>query len=102
MSTVFRAISDHRILAYKGDTDDWAIERGAPPEQPAETALLEARIAELSELAELMRRQMDDLRADRDTWREQALAGARLLTGQCDTEAAVKHVDELVNKLVAM
>jgi hypothetical protein len=48
MSTVFRAISDHRILAYKGDTDDWAIERGAPPER-AEMALLEARIAELNE-----------------------------------------------------
>jgi hypothetical protein len=79
MSTVFRAISDHRILAYKGDTDDWAIERGAPPER-AEMALLEARIAELNELAELMRRQMDDLRADRDAWRKQLSKEFRILS----------------------
>ena len=112
-STMWHAIRDHRISDYKGDAGDGAIdpaefhpvfpwgpapngqdhaadvERGAPPEQPAETALLEARIA-INKLAELMRR------------REQAEAAARLLTCQRDVEAAMKRVDELVNELVAM
>jgi hypothetical protein len=31
------------------------------------------------EVAELLRRQLEDVRADRDAWREQARAGQRLL-----------------------
>ena len=41
---------------------------------------LEAQIAEVREVAELLRRQLEDVRADRDAWREQAQAGQRLLS----------------------
>jgi hypothetical protein len=37
------------------------------------------RIAGLWEVSELLRRQLDDVRADRDAWRETAQAGQRLL-----------------------
>jgi hypothetical protein len=33
----------------------------------------------LREVAELLRQQLDDVRADRDAWRDQAQAGQRLL-----------------------
>jgi hypothetical protein len=33
----------------------------------------------LREVAELLRRQLDDVHADRDAWRERAQAGQRLL-----------------------
>jgi hypothetical protein len=106
-STVLRAIRNHRISATRSDTGDWEIDpaelhrvfpaaptarnteqssvdhcavRGATPEKRDETALLEAQLAGLKEVAELMRRQLDDLRQDRDAWREQAQTGARLLT----------------------
>ena len=39
---------------------------------------LEAQIAEVREVAELLRRQLEDVRADRDAWRDQAQAGQRL------------------------
>jgi hypothetical protein len=32
--------------------------------------------------AELLRQQLDDVRADRDAWRDQAQAGQRLLAGE--------------------
>jgi hypothetical protein len=49
---------------------------GASPTRPR----LEAQITGLREVAELLRRQLDDVRADRDAWREQAQAGQRLLS----------------------
>jgi hypothetical protein len=45
----------------------------------AEHDALQAQIAGLREVAELLRRQLEDVRADRDAWREQAQAGQRLL-----------------------
>jgi hypothetical protein len=97
-STILRAIRSHRISAGKTDTGDWQIdpaelhrvfppaeriadqaaERGATPVEQAGTAL-EAQITGLREVAELLRRQLDDVRTDRDAWREQAQAGQRLL-----------------------
>jgi hypothetical protein len=98
-STILRAIRSHRISAAKSETGDWQIDpselhRVFPPARneadragngPAkrgatanETAL-EAQIAGLREVAELLRHQLDDVRADRDAWREQAQAGQRLL-----------------------
>jgi hypothetical protein len=101
-STILRAINAHRISAAKTDTGDWQIdpselhrifppaqnrseragngaaERGATAVERHETAL-EGQIAGLREVAELLRRQLDDVRADRDAWREQAQAGHRLL-----------------------
>ena len=43
------------------------------------TALHEAQIAGLRELAEALRSQLDDVRADRDHWRNAAEAGHRPL-----------------------
>ena len=55
------------------------MERGATGGKRPETPAHEAQIAGLREVAELLRRQLDDVRADRDAWREQAQAGQRLL-----------------------
>jgi excisionase family DNA binding protein len=41
-------------------------------ETPGATAALEAQIAGLREIGELLRRQLDDVREDRDRWRSQA------------------------------
>ena len=104
-STVLRAIRSHRISANKNDVGDWSIEaselfrvfppsrspqgarngedgtaeRDATPAERHETALHEAQIAGLRELAEVLRSQLDDVRADRDHWRNAAEAGQRLL-----------------------
>ena len=56
------------------------MERGATGGERPGTPAHEAQIAGLREVAELLRRQLDDVRADRDAWREQAQAGQRLLT----------------------
>jgi hypothetical protein len=102
-STILRAIKSHRISAAKTDTGDWQIdpaelhrvfspaeqavdragngtaERGATAMEQHATAL-EAQITGLREVAELLRQQLDDVRTDRDAWREQAQAGQRLLS----------------------
>ena len=97
-STILRAIKAHRISAERSDTGDWHIDpaelhRVFPVARPAEqapvhhamppdtaaTAVLEAQIAGLRDTAELLRRQLDDVRQDRDAWRETAQAGQRLL-----------------------
>ncbi len=44
----------------------------ATGETPGATAALEAQIAGLREVGELLRRQLDDVRDDRDRWRSQA------------------------------
>jgi hypothetical protein len=43
-----------------------------------EMAIVEAWIAALKDMAELMREQLDDVRQDRDAWRGQAEANQRL------------------------
>ena len=48
---------------------------------PDATAVLEAQIAGLREVSDLLRHQLDDLREDRDRWRVQAEAAQRQLTG---------------------
>jgi hypothetical protein len=101
-STILRAIKAHRISAAKTETGDWqidpaephrvfppacaadragngSVERGATAAEQAATAVLEAQITGLRETAELLRAQLDDVRADRDAWRDQAQAGQRLL-----------------------
>jgi hypothetical protein len=102
-STILRAINSHRISAGKTDTGDWqidpaelhrvfppapqpadragngAVERGATAPEHHETAL-QAQIDGLRQVSELLRAQLDDVRADRDAWREQAQAGQRLLS----------------------
>jgi hypothetical protein len=93
-STILRAIKSHRISAGKTETGDWQIdpaelhrvfppvpaeragidtlERGATPLERDGTAALEAQITGLREIAELLRHQLEDVRSDRDAWRDQA------------------------------
>jgi hypothetical protein len=102
-STILRAIKSHRISAAKSETGDWQIdpaelhrvfpparnepdragngaaERGATAAERHETAALEGQIAGLRQVAELLRQQLDDVRADRDAWRDQAQGQQRLL-----------------------
>jgi excisionase family DNA binding protein len=97
-STILRAIKSHRISAARADTGDWEIDpaelhrvfpvarsttqdmtHGATATEQGATAVLEAQIAGLRETAELLRRQLDDVRADRDEWRSMAQATTRLL-----------------------
>jgi excisionase family DNA binding protein len=94
-STIYRAIKAGRISASKTDTGDWsidaselhrvfrpataeagAVERDATPD----TVRLEAEIMGLRDMANLLRAQLDDVRKDRDAWREQAQTAQRLLT----------------------
>ena len=62
----------------------------ATGETPGVTAALEAQIAGLREVSELLRRQLDDVRDDRDRWRSQAerLALAAPVTTPAPTTAA--------------
>ena len=102
-STILRAIKSHRITAARSERNgDWTIDpaelhRVFPPASAsndetsdgsdavtrgamaAATAVLDAQIVGLRETADLLRRQLDDVRTDRDHWRDQAQAGQRLL-----------------------
>jgi hypothetical protein len=93
-STILRAIKAHRISAVQTDIGDWTIDpaelhRVFPPvrtadrvtgrgETATETALT-GQIEALRQVSELLRRQLDDVRADRDEWRTMAQATTRLL-----------------------
>ena len=101
-STVLRAIKSGKISATKNEHGEWQIDpaelhrvyppvadaprrtsaeqRHATPGQADATALLEAQIASLKDVAALMREQLQDIRNDRDAWRSQAEANQRLLT----------------------
>jgi hypothetical protein len=46
--------------------------QAATPPETAGTAALEAQITGLREVGELLRRQLDDVKEDRDRWRGQA------------------------------
>jgi hypothetical protein len=56
-------------------------EEGTQPQHDA-TPVLEAQIAGLKEVADLLRAQLEDVREDRDRWREQAAVVARQLPDQ--------------------
>jgi hypothetical protein len=90
-STIHRAIKAGRISATKNDTGDWSIhpaelhrvfppvtvepvplERDATPQLEAMVAKLEVEITALKGVSDLLRCQLDDVRTDRDAWREQA------------------------------
>jgi excisionase family DNA binding protein len=99
-STIYRAIKSGRLSASRSDTGDYAIDPAelhrvfppvtadanrsgngpatpdATPSKSDETALhnarLQAEIAASALIAELLRRQLDDTRHDRDHWRGQA------------------------------
>ena len=89
-STILRAIKSGRISATKSELGEWQIEpaelhRIYPPvapttEQPVasqhdaavKVAGLEAQVAALREVAELLRAQRDDAMSQRDKWEAQA------------------------------
>jgi excisionase family DNA binding protein len=107
-STILRAIKSHRISAVRSErTNDWTIDpaelhrvfppapaggndgerdgngavtHGATAAEQAATAVLEAQIAGLRDTAELLRAQLDDVRTDRDHWRD--VAGRLAITDQ--------------------
>jgi hypothetical protein len=106
-STILRAIRAHRITANKTDIGDWEIDpaelhrvfpatrasahgmtRGVMATEQMGAAVLEAQVIGLRETADLLRRQLDDVRADRDEWRSMAQATTRLLPAP-KTEAAI-------------
>jgi hypothetical protein len=112
-STILRAIKAHRISATKNDVGDWRIdpselhrvfaaarntadragngspERGATANETA----LEAQIAALRDVSELLRQQLDDVRNDRDHWRAQAEALPRLLAPPAANNAAPSDLE---------
>lgn len=59
-------------VAATGPLVHHATTPNATGETPGATAALEAQIAGLREVGELLRRQLDDVREDRDRWRGQA------------------------------
>jgi excisionase family DNA binding protein len=59
----------------------WVHRTGAKPEATGATAALETQIAGLREIGDLLRRQLDEVREDRERWRSQAEAVQRLITG---------------------
>jgi hypothetical protein len=98
-STVLRAIKSGKVSAAKNEHGEWQIDPAelhrvyppvtdAPRRTSAEqryatvdaTALLEAQIASLKNLAALMREQLEDVRIDRDAWRSQVEGNQHLLT----------------------
>ena len=79
-TTLARAIELARVYPFPAptvaaDTTVTATGPTAPPATPTTTGAtvaLEAQIAGLREVGELLRRQLDDVREDRDRWRGQA------------------------------
>ena len=59
----------------------WVHRTGATPDATGATAVLEAQVAGLREIGDLLRRQLDEVREDRERWRSQAEAAQRLITG---------------------
>ena len=75
-TTLARAIELARVYPFPAPTvaaDTTVTATGPPPPTTTgATVALEAQIAGLREVGELLRRQLDDVREDRDRWRRQA------------------------------
>jgi hypothetical protein len=100
-TTILRAIKSGKITGTKNEQGEWLVEpaelhRVYPPvdvgsgrsdarttatqrDATPSAAVLEAEIAGLKAMAELLRGQLDDIREDRDRWHSQAEAAQRLL-----------------------
>ena len=70
----------HRVFPFHAMGENGKMNRHATGVAQAEAAILEARIAALKDMAELMREQIEDVRKDRDAWRAQAEANQRLVS----------------------
>ena len=77
-TTLARAIELASVYSFPAPAADTTVKATgptAPPATPITTGAivaLEAQIAGLREVGELLRRQLDDVREDRDRWRGQA------------------------------
>ena len=75
-TTLARAIELARVYPFPAPTvaaDTTVTATGPTPSTTSgATVALEAQIAGLREVGELLRRQLDDVREDRDRWRRQA------------------------------
>ena len=77
-TTLARAIELARVYPFPAPAADTTVTAPGPTEPPTipistgATVALEAQIAGLREVGELLRRQLDDVREDRDRWRGQA------------------------------
>ena len=77
-TTLARAIELARVYLSTPPAADTTVkatgptERLATPISTGATVALEAQIARLRKVGELLRRQLDDMREDRDRWRRQA------------------------------
>jgi len=98
-STVLRAIQAGRLSATRTDDGGWSIDpaelfrvyprtgaqtdaagQGAPPSAPPVADVIDAQVSALREIIARLDSQVEDLKGDRDRWREQAEASSRLLT----------------------
>jgi hypothetical protein len=68
----------HRVFPFHAMGENGKVNHHATGLTQTETAILDARISALKDMAELMREQLDDVRQDRDAWRGQAEANQRL------------------------
>lgn len=97
-TTILRAIKSGKISGAKDEHGAWLVEpaelhrvyplaelrsgAGSDATQqyaPPSAAVIEGQIAALRDTAELLRAQLDDVRKDRDSWRDQAQAITRQL-----------------------
>jgi excisionase family DNA binding protein len=96
-TTILRAIKSGKISGTKDDHGTWLVEpaelhRVYPPAERSEASngatqryappaaqAIDVQIAALRDTAELLRAQLDDVRRDRDHWRDQAQAITRQL-----------------------
>ena len=108
-STIWRAVKAGRVSATKTDTGDYQIDpaelhrvfplgtgegrattasvkRDATALERTETALLQAQIERLFQVGEMLRNELDDVKKDRDAWRNQA--DRLLLTHSAPAEPA--------------
>jgi hypothetical protein len=97
-STILRAIKSGKISATKDENGQWHIQpielhRMYPPRTEAHTsecngthpdaaAVLQGQLDGLRQVTDLLRAQLEDVREDRDRWRNQAEAIARQLPDQ--------------------
>ena len=62
----------HRVFPFHATGGNGKMNHHATGVAQMEMAMLEARIAALKDMAELMREQLEEVRKDRDAWRGQA------------------------------
>jgi hypothetical protein len=69
----------HRVFPFHATGANGKVNHPATSVTQTETAILDARITALKDMAELMREQLEDVRKDRDAWRAQVEANQRLV-----------------------